>query len=279
MRADDTSVTDDAQREQSPLGLSLHSFEARRPHPKLRLRALEVAGVCGALCVPVGIGLVNGTVGTVMAVAGGLVALVAFLLSSKAKAPPSTKIEIHELGLSCAQGKGSRVLRWNEVLDVSCHKMPSTNGEPSMALVFEVVSGEPLLIIVGGTFSEVSETAQLLDMLAMVWVPIWCRRSRVLVEHALPVEVGGALVQCGCITLRGEEIAWSDIQGAQGDRLKTREGEREVEGDQGISPFPSAAKRLAALALHPPVPPLLPPARAGDAAAPKPGAKIRKTHR
>ena len=270
MREDDTSATDDAgQEDTSPLGMILHSFEASRPRPKLRLRAVEIAGVCGAICVPVGIGLVHGTVGTVMAVAGGLVALLAFLLSSKKNEPPRTTIEIREHGLSCTQGKGSRELRWNEVLDVSCHKMPSVNGEPSMALVFEVVSGEPLLIIVGGTFSEVSETAQLLDMLAMVWVPIWCRRSRVLAEHALPVEVGGALVQCRCVTVRGEEIAWSDIKGAEGARLKTLDGTREVEGEQGVSPFPSAAKRLAALALNPPLPPLLPPARTGAAGAPR----------
>lgn len=264
-----SSQTDDPQpqdreREQR-LGARLHAFSTEARQSKAPKRALEISGATGALLVPVGVALVEGTVGIVVAVVGGLVALSAYLLSARQrKKPPATHIEVFERGIVASQGSASREVAWNEVVEVACKQIPMPDGTPAMALVFETVGNQPLLIMVGGRFSSESETAKLLDSLRDVWVPIWCRRARVLAQQQEGVLVGRALLRCECVTVDGEKVAWSAIRGVQTndgvDLLNTSDGDVGVEAKGLTSPFPSAAKRIAALADSPPEPPLLPPA-------------------
>lgn len=256
------------EREQSSereerLGKSLHAFSTKVRSSKGPKRALEVSGAAGAVLVPVGLALIKGTFGIVVAVFGGLIALAAWFLSSRQRKPaPPTKIEVFEQGLVCSQGKAEREILWNEVVDVSNKKIPMPDGSPAMALVFETVAAPPLLIMVGGTFSDESETAKLLDSLRDVWIPVWCRRARVLAQREEGLLVGAALVRCECLTVGDDRVAWSAIMGvnvADGvEQLDTNDGTKKVEG-KGITPFPSAARRLAALAKTPPTPPMLPP--------------------
>ena len=91
---------------------------------------------------------------------------------------------------------------------------------------------------------------------------MWCRRARVLAQQDEGLLVGNALVRCECVTVEGDRVAWSAVTGVNAvdgsDRLETSDGEMTVEG-KGVTPFPSAARRLAALAKSPPTPPMLPP--------------------
>ena len=222
-----------------------------------------MTGATGALLVPAGVAFVEGTIGIVIAVLGGLVALSAYILSARErKKPPVTRIEVFERAIVASQGDASREVSWNEVVEVLCKQIPMPDGTPSMALVFETVGAPPLLIMVGGRFSDESETAKLIESLRSVWVPIWCRRARVLAQQQDGVQVGQALLRCECVTVGGEKLAWSAIRGFQTregvDCLDTSQGDVGVEQKGATSPFPSAAKRIAALADSPPEPPLLP---------------------
>jgi hypothetical protein len=256
---------DNTGEEQQRLGTSLHTFVTKQRSVKASKRAYEISGAGGAVLVPVGIAAVEGVLGTILAVFGGLVVLAAYLLSTRqAKRPPPTKIEVFERGLVCSQGPASREILWNEVVDIGCKKIETPDGTPSVALVFETVGAPPLLIMVGGAFSDESETAKLLSSLRDAWMPVWCRRACVLAQHD-GVQVGLAMIRCDCVKLGDRELAWSAITGVSVDSgvdcLETTDGIEGVEGSGVTSPFPSAARRIAALAASPPKPLLLPPAK------------------
>ncbi len=260
----DEERSDIDEREQR-LGKLVHTFRTKTRNPKAPRRALEVTGVAGAVLVPVGIMAIEGSFGIVVAVFGGLIAAAAYVLSARQRsAKPPTVIEVFEHGLVCSQGEASRQIVWNEVVDVVCKQVPMPDGTPAIALVFESVPPPPLLIMVGGRFSNESETAKLLDSLREVWIPVWCRRARVLAQQDDGVKVGEALVRCECITVGTQKLSWSAIQGVHAvdgvDCLETIDGDCGVEPSGASTPFPSAARRIAALAEAPPQPPLLPPA-------------------
>lgn len=256
-----------SEREQR-LGKKLHRFSTKVRVAKAPKRALEISGGAGAVLVPVGLAAIEGTLGIVVAVFGGLIAIAAWFLSSRQlKTPEATIIEVFERGLVCSRGDASREIVWNEVVDIGSKKIPMPDDSPAIALVFETVATAPLLIMVGGTFSDESETAKLLDSLRDVWIPIWCRRARVLAQQEDGLLVGGALVRCECLSVGDQKLAWSAITGVHvvegSDRLETTDGDKAVEGGGVTTPFPSAARRLAALAAAPPTPPLLPPPKSG----------------
>lgn len=252
------------------LGKTLHTFSTKVRSAKAPKRALEISGGAGAVLVPVGLVAIGGTIGIIVAVFGGLIAIAAWFLSARQpKTPPSTIIEVFEHGLVCSRGDASREIVWNEVVDVDTKKIPMPDGSPAIAVVFETVATAPLLIMVGGSFSDESETAKLLDSLRDVWVPIWCRRARVLAQQEDGLRVGGALIRCECLTVGDQKLAWSAVTGVHVvdgvDQLETTDGDKGVEGTGVTVPFPSAARRIAALAAAPPTPPLLPPAKPMDA--------------
>ncbi len=248
-------------------GAVVHTFSTLQKGSKAPRRALEASGVGGAVLVPVGLAAIEGALGIVVAVVGGLIALAAYLVSTRKRDRGlSTKIDVHEKGIVCTQGKAARELLWNEVVDISSKTVQTPDGTPSLALVFETVSPPPLLIMVGGVYGDESSTAKLLDSLRDVWMAVWCRRARVLAQHD-GVRVGRALVRCECVTLGKHELAWSSITGVTlvngVDCLQTVAGHEAVEGSGPTSPFPSAARRIATLAAAPPQRPLLPPAKRG----------------
>ena len=246
-------------------GAVVHTFSTEKKGSKAPRRALEASGVGGAVLVPVGLAAIEGTLGIVVAVVGGLIALAAYLVSARKRDRGlSTTIDVHERGIVCTQGKAARELWWNEVVDISSKTVQSPDGTPSLALVFETVNPPPLLIMVGGVYGDESATAMLLDSLRDVWMAVWCRRARVLAQHE-GIRVGKALVRCECVKLGKHELAWSTITGVTRvngvDCLQTVEGHEVVEGRGATSPFPSAARRIATLAAAPPERPLLPPAK------------------
>lgn len=262
MQDEQEQVSEQEQR----LGKTLHTFTTKVRAARAPRRALELSGGAGAVLVPVGLAAIEGTVGIVLAVFGGLVAIAAWILSARQrKTPPVTRIEVFERGLICSHGDASREVLWNEVVDVASKKIPMPDGSPAVALVFETVAKAPLLIMVGGKFSDESETAKLLTSLHDVWIPIWCRRARVLAQQQDGLVVGGALLRCECVSVGDQKLAWSAVTGVHvvdgADQLETTDGDKGVEGAGVTTPFPSAARRIAALAKAPPKPPLLPPAK------------------
>lgn len=256
-------ATDDT--EPGPLGPCLHTFETpvRVKHAPRRL--MELVGVTSAVMVPVGLLLVEGTIGTVMSVVGGLLTVGAYLLSGRKPAPQRIAIRVFERGVEASQGSASRTVHWNEVLDVQARKLTSPDGRQSLALVLEVVGAAPLLIVVGGTFTDVDNAGKLVEALERSWLPVWCRRTRVQLENDRTVRVGQARLSVESLQLGEQTLRWQDVSGIETDQgtdwLRTREGVLEVEQDAsgGLVPFPSTAKRLAALAAEPPSRPLLPP--------------------
>lgn len=258
-------MEEDLSEQDDRLGASLHTFTTKVRASKAPKRAIEATGVVGAVLVPVGLAVVEGVVGIVVAVFGGLVALTAYLLSSRQrKKPPGTRIEVFEKGIVCSQADASRTLLWNEIIDITNKRIQMPDGTPVIALVFEAVADPPLLIMVGGSFSDESETAKLLDCLRDVWIPVWCRRAKVLAQHG-GVTVGAAIVRCDCLAIGKQKLTWESITGvvttAGAEQLTTQAGDQDIEGKGASNPFPSAARRVAALAKDPPTPALLPPAR------------------
>lgn len=248
--------------EAHPLGANLHTFVTKQRRKKGSKRAYEFSGAGGAVLVPVGLTLVEGTLGIIVAVVGGLVALSAYWLATRGvKRPAPLTIEVFEKGIVCSQGQASREILWNEVIEITNKAIETPDGTPSLALVFETVGAPPLIIMVGGKFSDESETSKLLSSLQKAWIPIWCRRARVLAQHE-PVRVGRASIGCDCVTVDGRKLAWSAITGvheqAGRESLETLAGVEKVEESGKIQPFPSAARRIASLAQSPPEPLFLP---------------------
>ncbi len=264
MNHDEASSLDD---QHPTLGKRVHEFVTRRGQraERRRKRMLEAMGFLALCMVPLGLGTVKGAIGTIVAVLGGVVGLMAYLLSSKRKSPIGLTITICEKGLVCSQGTASRQLLWNEIVDISSRNMPMPKGPAARALVLDVVAEPPLLIVVGGAFSNDTETKGLLDALAATWLPVWCNRARVLVETERPLHVGLANVACDSMLIDGGTVSWTDIQGVDRSSgvpaLLTKDGPVQVEEPSASQPFPSAAERLAAIAQAPPSPPLLPAPR------------------
>jgi hypothetical protein len=225
------------------LGRLVHRFEAKVRRPAARRRALEVTGVLAIALVPVGLAWVKGTLGTAVAVLGALVALAAYVLSGRAAARPRVRIELFEGGIACAQGKQRRALAWNEIVEVTCRPV----GETGRAIAFEVVGEPPLVIVVGGAMSDVGDPAAMLAALEKVWVPLWCRRARALMEHDRRVRIGPVEACCDGVEVAGRRVPWHEV------RLARRDPESEPLDDRATAlPFPSTARRLAALAEAPP---------------------------
>ncbi len=246
------------------LGQRVHTFNTKARTSNRPTRAIEVSGIGGAALVPVGLAAIEGTVGMVVAIFGAGVAIVAYFLSArKKKNGTSTQIEVFRNGIVCSQGSATRTIVWNEIIDISCKKVTMSDDIPAMALVFETVNDQPLLIVVGGHFSNQSETAKLLDNLRDVWIPVWCRRARVLGQQLDGLRIGRAVACCEYLAIDGRKLPWSAIKGIDVvngvEQLETAAGTLQVEDGNLVTPFPSVAQRLAALAHRPPSAPMLPP--------------------
>jgi len=247
----------------SRLGAVLHVHDAQPTQSNLPKRAMEVTGVAGVALVPVGLAVVGGLMGIALAVLGGLVALASFLLSSRTHPRKfATTVTLYEKGIVCLQGKSSREILWNEVVDISCRKIHEPNKTTATAIVFDTVLPPPLLLLTGGVYSDADSSRQLLEALQPMWLAVWCRRAKVLAEHH-EVRVGLATVRVAGVFVGKQEIGWQLITGAVDadgvDCLQTTDGIEPVEASGTGGLFPSAAKRLVALAADPPTLPMLPP--------------------
>ncbi|MCL2825022.1 MAG: hypothetical protein FWD57_13620 [Polyangiaceae bacterium] len=243
-------------------GQLLHAIESAPQYSNMPKRAVEVTGVGGFACLVMGIAFLQGVMAVIVSVLGGLVLLAAFLVSKKThRRALSTKIDMYERGIVCSQGKNERQLLWNEVVDISCRVTPdpsnSTSNTDVLALIFETAIPPPLLIIVGGKYMDKQAAEKMLESLSEVWLGVWCRRARMLAQSG-GMRVRNAVGQCdggtrGDITFGWESITGVVVRGGV-DHLQT--GDREV--SVGGIMYPSAAKRIAAIAAAPPGPPLLP---------------------
>lgn len=260
---------DTASREETDptLGRQIHVYEA---HAKTKAkdttrRQLEIVGVLAVLMVPVSLMFVKGTTGTVLAVLGAIVAVFSYYLSGRKPALRTTTIKVHERGVVCAEGDAARQVLWNEVVEVKTKRFPLPDGRASVAIALEVVGAPPLLFVVSGTFTDQDRAGKLMEALSSVWLPVWCRRARFMLEAGLDVEIGRAKMSGDCLSVGDNPLAWADIQGVDGankpEELSTGTGFIPVEADGLVIPFPSTARRLAALAELPPARPLLPPPR------------------
>ncbi len=164
------------------LGKRLHLYEARSSAKKKGglLRQLEITGVLAVIMVPVSLMYVKGTWSIVLAVFGGVVAVLAWYLSGRKPVPKVTTIGVFAGGVRCSENEASRQVLWNQVVEVKSKRFPQPDGGQSVAVVLEVVGEPPLLFVVGSKFSSASDAVKLLEALAKVWLPVWCRRvSRV----------------------------------------------------------------------------------------------------
>jgi len=249
------------QVEHATLGREVHTFVGRPPVTRSP-PSLLVLGVVSAVMVPIGIKYVPGTLGSVVAVIGALVAIVCYWLSGARRRGSGIDIRIFERGISCAQGKATRELFWNEIVEVTGRRINLPGGKVSMAIAFEVVGAPPLLIVVGAPFSDAQHTRQLVDALSEVWLHIWCRRARAVLQAKRGLQIGRASLTFEGATFGSLRIAWEDILGVEGDepaeRLSTSQGVLEADPAGGNVPFPSAAQRICALAKAGPLPPVLP---------------------
>lgn len=249
------------------LGRQLHVYEvqAKVKSKDRTRRQLEILGVLAVLIIPISLMYVKGTTGTVMAIFGGVVAVMAYFLSARKPAVRSTTIRVFERGVACAEGEAERRVRWNEVLEVKTKRFPLPDGRSSVAIALEVVGAPPLLFVVTGTFTERDRAGKLIEALTRVWIPVWCRRARMLLEAGRDVEVGRARLSGDALMIEERSLSWADIRGVESDegaeKLVTAEGPTTVEADGLVRPFPSTARRLVALSEAPPSRPLLPAAR------------------
>ena len=246
------------------LGRCLHVYEAHtrtNTNDKTR-RQLEILGVLAVAMVPISLVYVKGTVGTALAVFGGVVALFAYYLSARKPVVRSTTIRLHDRGVVCREGNAERQVLWNEVVDVKTKRFALPDGRTSMAIALEVVGTAPLLIVLTGTFKEQDRAGKLVDALSAVWLPTWCRRVRALVESGRDVTVGRARLSGECLSIDDDTVEWSEIEGVEAsgtdEDLRVSGGVRVVEVEGAVIPFPSTARRLLALAQVPPSRPLLP---------------------
>jgi hypothetical protein len=252
----------DEPKEHHPqLGRRVHAFTGRPPVRKAS-RSLLLLGVISVLMVPIGLKFVDGVTGTVIAVAGSVVAVLCYLLSGSRAQAPGIQIELFERGLACTQGKASRALMWNEITDVRTRTIPLAKGRQSKAIIFEVVAEEPLLIVVGAPFSDEVRTRELVEHLQHAWLAVWTRRARTLLQAEQNLLVGLANVSADGAELAGRTLAWEDIRGVTeqsgSPELETKEGPVPVEAPGQNVPFPSTAHRLAAIAQAGPVRRFLP---------------------
>lgn len=259
---DGTKKTADGEPKTHRFGAVTHEFStSKKPSPWPR-RAIEVSGVSGATLVPVGLVAVEGTLGIVVAVVGGLMALAAYVLSaSKRHRGLTTKVVLHELGIVCSQGRQSRELMWNEVVDITYKTVSIPGAKATIALVFETVHPPPFLLMVGGPYGDERATALLIEKLGKIWLDVWCRRAKVLAELD-GIQVGKAWVRHGCVVFGQRQLACSSITGVRTldgvDRLQTDDGVESVETRGSAIPFPSTARRIVALASLPAEPLMLP---------------------
>jgi hypothetical protein len=246
------------------LGRCLHVYEAHaktNTSDKTR-RQLEILGVLAVAMVPISLVYVKGTVGTALAIFGGVVALFAYYLSARKPVVRSTTIELHDRGVVCREGGAERQVLWNEVVDVKTKRFALPDGRTSVAIALEVVGAPPLLFVLTGTFKEQDRAGKLVDALSAVWLPVWCRRVRALVESGRDVAVGRARLSGECLSIGEETVEWSEVEGVEasgtGEDLRVSGGVKAVEVEGAVTPFPSTARRLLALAQEPPSRPLLP---------------------
>ncbi len=249
------------------LGPCLHVYEAQaktKSKDKTR-RQLEIIGVLAVLMVPISLMYVKGVTGTAMAALGGVVAVLAYYLSARKPAVRTTTIKVHERGVVCTENDASRQVLWNEVVEVKSKRFALPDGRTSMAIALEVVGAPPLLFVVSGTFTGKDRASKLFEALSDVWLPVWCRRARAMLETGREVEIGQARMSGESLSIGDKPVEWAAIQGVEGaqgqDELRTSGGLTAVEGDGLVVPFPSTAKRLAALAAVPPSRPVLPAPR------------------
>ncbi|MCU0694864.1 MAG: hypothetical protein MUF54_26115 [Polyangiaceae bacterium] len=217
------------------LGKKIHTFRSKPRTAKAPRRTLEITGVGGAAMVA---------------------------LTINRKLAPITTIEVFERGILCTHGKASREIMWNAVVDIARQRVDLPGGKTTTSLVLEVVDAPPLPIMIGGVFSDTDAPGKLVQALGDVWLPLWCRRARAMVGAEHTLQLGKVRLGCDCLRLAEERMAWSDVQGYepddQGDRLRTRSGIKVVETNGQSLPFPSTARRIAALAVEPPARNLLP---------------------
>ena len=213
---------------------------------------MVLLGVASVLVVPIALKFVPGAFGTVLAVLGALVAVACYLLSGSRAQAHGIDIGIFERGIACTQGRASRELLWNEIVEVMARPISSPQGRQSTAIIFEVVGEEPLLIVVGAPFSDAEHTRQLVDHLESAWLRVWARRARALLEADQTVALGIARLSPDGALVGETLLPWQEIRGTSesdgSPRLDTSQGSLAIEPPGGNVPFPSAARRLAALA-------------------------------
>jgi hypothetical protein len=257
-----TSAAPAAEPAEDPvLGACLHVFETVSRRKPVRRRGVELLGILGLALVPLALGLIKGTVGTVIAVLGGLMGIVAYLASSKQPRENRTRISLFDRGIVCAVNEQSRTVLWNAVVDIATQRFPMPSGALSTAVVFEVVAEPPLLVVLGGKIADAEKVQALLDALERVWIPTWCRRARVQLENDRSVRVGKVELGRDHLLVAGRTVSWGQVQGFEAaesaELLRTTEGLEAVDDAEKPIPFPSTARRLAAVAKEPPSPPLL----------------------
>jgi hypothetical protein len=259
---EDANPSEDQETEHATLGRTVHTFLGRPPIARSP-RSLLMLGVVSAVMVPIGIRYVTGTMGTVIAVLGALIAIGCYFTSGARAHAPGIDIRIFDRGISCSQGSAARELMWNEIVEVTARRIKLPSGKSSLALAFEVVGEKPLLIIVGAPFSDAERTRQLVDSLSDAWLAVWCRRARVLLQAERDLNVGQASLTLDGAKIGSRHLDWSSILGVIDSeatvRLETDKGAIDVEPSTGNLPFPSAARRLSTLAQSGPIRPILPP--------------------
>jgi hypothetical protein len=260
----DKSAQQQQSQEDPRLGPRVHVFTARggTKANRARKRVLEILGALGLIMVPVGLTVFKGTFGTILAVLGGILGLACYFTSPKKKTGLATVIEVFEKGVACSQGKDRRELLWNEVVEVTSDIIVAPTGQKSHAIAFEVVAQPPLVLVIGGAFGSDNEAVSLLKALEKVWVPLWCRRARVLLADDRPILLGPARLTLTSVCLPDTELRWCEVKGvelsSERESLSTNSGPVPFEKNNGPAPFPSPARRVAALAELPPDLPLLP---------------------
>jgi len=162
---------------------------------------------------------------------------------------------------------------WNEVVDITSRSVALGAAKSSTVLVLEVVGEPPLLIVLGGPFTESRSTQTLYDALRDTWLQIWCRRARACLLRDHRLTLGVATLTGQGLTIQDLALPWAAVLGVQSvtspaaslgiegqgaaDLLKTSSGLVEVPLGGAAAPFPSVAHRVAALAADLPTRPLL----------------------
>lgn len=244
-------ATDPDSGEADRLGRCVHTFAASPPLRRTP-RSIVVLGILSVIVVPISLQYVRGTVGTFIAVLGALVALACYLLSGPRRRGPGIDIKILERGIRVTQGSAMRELLWNEIVEVSARTLALPGGRQSVAIVFEVVGEQPLLIMVGAPFSDAECTRALVEALSGVWLSVWRRRASAMLQSGMTLRVGSATLSAGGVAIGDGQFGWHDIQAVEGSpgplRLRTSSGLVDPDDGARTVPFPSSAQRLCAVA-------------------------------